>query len=194
MEVKNILLGLLIAVIFLMFYVYGTKLVYNAPVHEKFCNVSYPYPEGISGKVCNTSLDLQMRVNNCYNAQGIPRYEYDSDGCGKNITCDFCNRDFERANKEYTKNLFLISLILGVITIIIPVVIIKISAVSGGLMLGSLLFIIYGTAGYWGFMEDFFRFIILGVVLFILIGLAYWLARRNMDKKKESKKKNRKRK
>ncbi len=55
-------------------------------------------------------------------------------------------------------------------------------------MLGSLLFIIYGTAGYWGFMEDLFRFIILGAVLFILIGLAYWLARRNMGRKKGKKK------
>lgn len=182
MNVKNWLLGIIITAIFFMFCVYGTKLVYSPPEHDDFCNVSYSYPEKISEQGCNIGSDLQTRIGECYNDGGIPRYEYDN-GCIKNMICDFCNKEFDKANSGYTKNLFLISLITGIITIMISVLIIKISSVSGGLMLGSLSFILYGTAGYWRSMGDLLRFAILGIVLFILIWLAYWIAKKNKKKK-----------
>ncbi|OGJ12658.1 hypothetical protein A3K82_02210 [Candidatus Pacearchaeota archaeon RBG_19FT_COMBO_34_9] len=187
MNIKNWLLGIAIAVIFFMFCVFGTKLIYDSPERENFCNVSYPYPERISEQVCNISSELQAKIDECYNNEGIPRYEYEN-GCIKDMTCDFCNKEFSKANSAYTKNLFLISLIIGVISIMISVLLIKISAVSGGLMLGSLFFIIYGTGGYWRFMEDLLRFAILGIVLFILIWLAYWLARNGKNKRVKKKK------
>ncbi len=187
MNIKNWLLGIAIAVIFFMFCVYGTKLIYNSPERNDFCNVSYSYPEKIPEQGCNISSELQTRINECYNSEGIPRYEYDN-GCIKEIVCDFCNEEFNKANSEYTKNLFLISLIMGIIAIMISVILIGISPVSGGLMLGSLFFMIYGTAGYWRFMEDLFRFIILGIVLLILIWLAYWLAKKNKKKRVKKKK------
>lgn len=180
MEVKNVLLGIVIAVIFLMFCVYGTKLAYSEPDYKNFCNSSYAYPDKVSYVSCNFSIDLQQKINSCYNEEGIPRYEYDEKGCEKDLmTCDLCNKDYTNAREKYTKDLFLISLIFGVVIIIFSVIIIKISAVSGGLMLGSLMFIIYGTAGYWEFMEGLLRFGILGVVLVVLIWLAYYLAKKN---------------
>jgi uncharacterized protein YqhQ len=138
------------------------------------------------------NLELQKETNDCYNQRGIPRYEYDENGCEKSLTCDFCSLDYEEANKNYSKNLFLISLIIGIIVISVSVIFIKVSAVSGGLMLGSLFFIIFGTAGYWEFMEDVLRFVILGLALFILIWLAYYLAKNEnkiFSKKIKNKKK-----
>jgi hypothetical protein len=46
-------------------------------------------------------------------------------------------------------------------------------SVSGRLMLGSLFFVIYGTGSYWRYMDDFIRFIILGLALGILIFIGY---------------------
>lgn len=178
-NVKSFLLGIVIAIVFFMFSVYGTKLVYESPAYEDFCNFSYSYPQKI-GTECNMSSELQSKLNDCFNENGVPRYEYDNKGCEKDLECDFCNKDFEETNKDYTKNLFLISLIVAIIFITISVLIIKVSAVSGGLMLGSILFIIYGTTGYWQYMEDFFRFVILGIVLAVLIWLAYYLAKRDI--------------
>ncbi|MCK9569257.1 hypothetical protein M0R72_09990 [Candidatus Pacearchaeota archaeon] len=189
MDVKNLLLGIVIAVIFVMFFVYGTKLVYDEPEYDKFCNQSYYYPEKIVN--CSFNLELQKQMTDCYNQQGIPKYEYDVDGCETSLVCDFCSLEYEKANRDYSKNLFLISLIVSIIVIAVSVILIKVSAVSGGLMLGSLFYIIYGTARYWQFMEDVLRFLILGLALFILIWLAYYLARRD---KKENKKIKRKRK
>ena len=193
MEVKNIILGVVIAVIFSMFLVYGTKLIYENPSYEDFCNDSYNYPREIFPDSCNMSAKLRMETNDCYNSKGFPRYDYDDNGCEKGIIiCDFCQNDFEAADKEYTKNLFVISLIFGLAVIVISVLFIKIPSVSGGLMLGSLFFMIYGTAGYWRFMEDILRFVILGVTLFVLIWLAYYIARKKINFKIKNKKRKKK--
>jgi uncharacterized membrane protein len=191
MNVKNLLLGIVISVIFVMFFVYGTKLVYEEPKYDDYCNQSYYYPGKVSVN-CSMNLELQKETNDCYNQRGIPRYEYDENGCEKSLTCDFCSLEYEEANKNYSKNLFLISLIIGILVISVSVIFIKVSAVSGGLMLGSLFFIIFGTAGYWEFMEDVLRFVILGLALFILIWLAYYLAKNEnkiFSKKIKNKKK-----
>jgi len=187
MNIKNLLLGIVIAIIFFMFCVFGTKLIYNSPERDNFCNDTYFYPAKIP-QVCNTSAELQNRINECYNENGIPRFEYDDNGCEKNLECDFCSREFDKADKEYTKNLFVISLIISLIIIVFSVIFIKISSVSGGLMAGSIFFIIYGTANYWRFMEDLFRFIILGVVLGVLIWLAYYISKKNFKIKNKKRK------
>jgi hypothetical protein len=192
MNIKNLLLGIVISVIFVMFFVYGTKLVYEEPKYDEFCNQTYYYPDKVSVN-CSINFKLQMEIKECYSQSGMPRYEYDENGCEKSLICDFCNLKYEEANKNYSKNLFLISLIVGIIVIAVSVIFIKVSAVSGGLMLGSLFFIIYGTAGYWEFMEGILRFVILGVTLGILIWLAYYIAR-NENKKFQKIKSKRKRK
>jgi hypothetical protein len=182
-EIKNLLLGIVIAIVFFMFCVFGIKLIYGGPFYEDFCNNSYyeKIPDN-----CTASIELENKRNECYINEGIPRYEYDEKGCEKDLVCDFCNKDFENANKNYTKNLFLISLILGLIIIAVSVLLIKISMISGGLMTGSILFMIYGTGGYWNFMDDLLRFVILGVVLGILIWLAYYLKnKKEFDKKRK---------
>jgi uncharacterized membrane protein len=194
MNVKNLLLGIVISVIFVMFFVYGTKLVYEEPKYEDYCNYSYYYPEKTVN--CSFNAELQKEMQDCVNQRGNVRYEYDSNGCEKSLTCDLCGLEYEEASKNYSKNLFLISLIIGIIVIAVSVIFIKVSAVSGGLMLGSLFFIIYGTSRYWEFMEDVLRFVILGLTLFILIWLAYYIARNENRKflKRKFKKNKKKRK
>jgi len=184
MEIKNLLLGLVIAVIFLMFCVYGTKLMYEEPAYKDFCTDTYYSPEKLID-TCSISNELQTKIEKCQSSEGIVRYEYDNNGCKTDLTCDFCNKDFKAAQKSYMKDLFLISLLFGIIIIIVSVLFIKISAVSGGLMAGSLFFIIYGTAGYWEFMDDWIRFILLGTVLGILIWLAYYFKNKKFVRKRK---------
>jgi hypothetical protein len=182
-KIKEVLLGIVIAIIFLMFCVFGTKLIYDNPEYKDYCNNSYTSPLKIASNY-NTSMELENKANECYKQGGIPKYEYDEEGCGIDLECDFCSKNFEEANKDYTKNLFLISLIFGMIVIVISVLFIKISMISGGLMGGSIFFMIYGTGGYWSYMDDFLRFGILGIVLGVLIWLAYFLKnKRWFDKK-----------
>lgn len=187
MEVKNLILGAIIAVIFVMFCAYGTNLAYKSPKYENFCNTTSMYRSDIPQKImpqnCTNWQAMEVVRSNCYNQNGFPISEYDSNGCEKSITCSTCNQDFQKADEIYSKNLFIISIVIGVIVIIISFLMLQVPAVAGGLMLGSLFYILYGTARYWGFMNDWLRFIILGVALVVLIGIAYYAARRNIKRK-----------
>jgi hypothetical protein len=165
MKIKEILLGIIIAVIFLMICVFGTKLIYDTPKYEDYCNYS-------KINAIPTALDKTNLSQAELQAQSIAQQaEYDA-----------CSKAYDAANKDYSKKMFIISLIFGILVIIISTVFIEVNSISGGLMLGSIIFVIYGTARYWSYMDDLTRFILLCVVLGILIYLAYW-ASKKMDNK-----------
>ena len=174
MKIKDIILGLIIAVVFVMFCAYGTNLIYKAPVYEEYCNATY-FPSMVI-KECNISVELQQKNEACWNNKGEPMPVYDENGCQKDVVCSSCRLDYEKADESYSKNMFIITLVIGVIIIAISSLLIEISSVSGGLMLGSLFFIVYGTGRYWRFMNDWLRFIILGIALAVLIYLGYKIA------------------
>jgi uncharacterized membrane protein len=85
--------------------------------------------------------------------------------------------------------MFIISLIFGVLVIILCTIFIDINSISGGLMLGSIMFIVYGTGRYWSYMDDLMRFIILGISLGILIYVSYWTNKKIINKNIKRKKK-----
>lgn len=155
MKIKDILLGVSIAVIFLMFCVFGTKLIYDVPDYGQYCD----YNE--LGKI--DPINNSDYYNQVYQK---------------------CSDDYEIANRNYSKNMFIISIIFGVLIITLCTIFISINSISGGLMLGSLMFIIYGTGRYWNYMDDLMRFIILGFALGILIYVAYWISKRKEGLKK----------
>jgi hypothetical protein len=154
-KIKEILLGIVIAVIFFMFCVFGTKLIYDTPKYEDYCD----YAE----------------LNKINITTDYPYYDE---------MYRQCSEEYNLAEKNYSKNMFIISLIFGIIIITICTIFINIGSISGGLMLGSLIFIIYGTGRYWSYMDDLMRFIILGISLGILIYIAYWANKRNNYKNK----------
>jgi hypothetical protein len=159
MKIKQVLLGVIIGVVFLMFCVFGAKLIYDSPQYEDYCNYTKIYETN------NTAIQNQLSQE--------------------------CTTKFDTANENYSKNMFLISLIVGVLVIVGSAVFIKIESVSGGLMFGSLMFLIYGTGNYWRYMNDWVRFVILGIALGVLIYVGYWLSKReNKRGRKNGGKKN----
>ncbi len=183
MNIKNLILGVVIAVIFFMFCVYGTKLIYKAPNYSDFCNNSYSYPAKIMPlENCTSSNQIiNEKSQQCWSSRGVTNPVYDEKGCEIDVKCDYCSLDYDKADEAYSKNLFIVSVIFGIVVIGIALFL-QLVSVSGGLMLGSLAYIIYGTARYWRFMNDWVRFIILGVALIALIFLAYYVARRETKK------------
>ena len=172
MNIKNIIIGLIIAVVFVMFAAYGTNLIYDSPDYEDYCRseIPYPYDENITQEICEGR-------NGTWNPQEIQCIKAP---CPQGY-CDYyskCQQGYEVSNRAYAQNLFIISIIVSLIVIIISAFLISVASVSGGLMFGALMYLIYGTARYWGYMDDWMRFIILGVALAVLIYIGYRLARK----------------
>ncbi len=177
MHIKDIILGIIIAVVFLMFAVYGTKLIYDAPDYEDYCDYSRPMIPNMN-KNCSYNESLSDERQQCYNEKGTPISVYDENGCEVEINCSTCQQDYDTARERYSQNLFIISIIISVVVISISALFIKIESISGGLMLGSLMYLIYGTGFYWRYMDDLLRFIILGLALGILIYIGYKIGKR----------------
>jgi len=84
--------------------------------------------------------------------------------------------------------MFIISLIFGILVIVGCTIFISTNSISGGLMFGSLMFIIYGTGRYWNYMDDLVRFIILSIALVVLIYVSYWTSKKMKDGNKRTRK------
>lgn len=83
-----------------------------------------------------------------------------------------CTEDAEDARNSYKLKVFIIMVVIG-IAAITGSFFIGVDAVSTGIMGGGLLTIFVGAIQNWGNFQDWMKFIILGVVLFILVWLGY---------------------
>ena len=80
-NVKNLVLGIGIIVVFALALWQGVEAFYPSPQYEKFCNtIPTPAPLIKTGAVCNSSLNLQNQESRCYQQRGSPIYEYELNG------------------------------------------------------------------------------------------------------------------
>ncbi len=154
----HIILAVIIAVFFLMFLIFGTNLIYNVPEYGDFCE---------DGKV------IPIRENLSEEEIIAEQEKYQE-----------CQEKYEANLKVYSNNLFLFTIIFVVIVVSIGLLLIKNEAVSGGLLLGSLMFLIWGTGNYWRYMDDIYRFIALGIGLGVLIYLGFRVGKKRVKRKK----------
>ena len=189
-KIKETILGISIAVIFVFFVVFGIKAFYKEPKYENFCKIGVsidfvsgkggyyaePYPARIKEpeqSICaKSNLEYDKFRKSCAEKNTDVIYEYDDKGCQVAKDCTSCNVDFDKARNIYFRNVFIISGIVGIIAIIGGAVLRHMS-VSAGLFGGGVLTIIYGTTNYWSELADYARFIILGIALAVLIYLGY---------------------
>ena len=150
---RHIILAIIIAIFFLMFLVFGTKLIYPSPEYEDFCEEQIMKPVPLEN-VSNEQIQEE-------NQKFIE-----------------CQEKYDDALGGYSNNLFLFTVIFVVIIVALSLLLIKNGAVSGGLLLGSLFYLIYGTSTYWRFMNDIYRFIALGIGLLVLIYIRYRVSKK----------------
>lgn len=180
-SIKNIILGLAIAIVYAFFVGYGTNLIYNAPEYNDFCKVralAYPekqYPIQVN---CTYNPDIQKQARACVEQGGNPVYDYDNKGCESSLTCDFCQKEYDDANKKYTRTVFIVSGIMGIIAIAVGALIFNIEAIGAGLMGGGVLALIYGNIRYWQNLNNVMKVIILALALVALIYIGILLNRR----------------
>lgn len=189
-KVKDIILGIAIAIIFALFIGFGINAFYSQPVMEKFCK----------------GIDVNIPTDTCPDAQIkkpiSPERSFESCYCETNCssgTCietgkcyktnpeyTACQKHFDDAREIYSRNIFIIAAIVGLITMLIGGFVLSHDSVSPGLMGGGFITIVYGVIIFWRYAGSKLRFIILGVVLGMLIYVAYrkWPGEKNKKKKK----------
>lgn len=165
-----------IIIVLNLFFHFSTQLVYKTPKYDDFCQtkqvniqpgtketclaIGGSWNEGPAGKPVPAAINERGEVT----------------PANINAFCDVyytCQKDFELANNLYRRNVFIVLVTLGLLSLIIGFSFGGSEVISLGLSYGGVLSFIVASIQYWSAMDDYLRVIILGLVLVILIYLGY---------------------
>lgn len=178
---KKIILVLGIIIVLNLFFNYGIETFYDGPEYDDFCaeelrSVKYNAQEDCEA-VGGFWTESQALVE--FNSEGEPISSERSMLVKEQIKepsgwCDVdhtCRKEFEVANNLYKRNVFIILIVLGILSIIAGFFFGQSEAVALGFSFGGILSLIIGTIRYWSAMDDYLRFIVLAIALAALIWL-----------------------
>lgn len=163
-KAKQIILSLAIAILFVLFIAYAIETAYPSPKYENYCPTT---PQNyINQTECEANNGTWINYGPEISAKPS------ADVTGYCDTYTKCQRPWESVREKYNRNVFFISLIIGILTVVISIVL-SVESVSSGLMGGGAILMIYGTIRYWGSLSDIFRTIMIGIALAVLIWIGY---------------------
>lgn len=191
-KIKQVLLSVAVAIIFVLFVGYGINTFYEEPKYNDFCS------DDLHNEVIETQAKCEAFGGEWNDYRGKTLAIEDNQLlCDKvsesngsmNLNCrtngndlreeGWCNVDkecsgnFHDAREGYNKNVFIVAVLIGLVTLAIGGIFLNVESIGSGLMGGSVLTILYGTIRYWGNASDVLRFVMLGAVLATLIWLGY---------------------
>ncbi|MEK6892775.1 MAG: hypothetical protein AABX07_01095 [Nanoarchaeota archaeon] len=181
MNVKNLVLGVGIFIVYMLMLNYGIEAFYPSLQYDNYCSASIyknPY-QAMDGKNCTNLNKINEIELACYSNRGQPvNYSYDSSGCVQSLSCDFCSKQFDESRKSYSKVVFVIALIAGILTLLIGYGILSVEPVGSALMASGVGAIFYGSVRNWMNLSDVWRFLLLLLALVLLIWIALRLNRK----------------
>ena len=149
MNVKNLVLGVGIFILYLLVLNYGFRVFIGVPEWSDYC-IDSEIPKLADGNVRSDVI--------------------------RDASCD---EDYRNAREVYTGKVFLISLIVGIFTLIIGHFAISVEPVGSALLASGIGAIVFGTLENWSFLDEVWRFVLL-VLAFVLV---VWFAYRSNSKK-----------
>lgn len=167
MNNKNILkwaLILGIIIVLNLFFHFATKLVYDEPKFEDFCQTKQVNVQPEGEKAC-------LEVGGAWNSNPNEKFAPAPIVGGYCDVFFTCQKEFQSARDLYNRNVFLVLITLGLVSLLIGLLLAANIVISTGLSYGGLLSFVVGTIRYWSAMDDYLRVIVLGLVLIILIWL-----------------------
>lgn len=90
-----------------------------------------------------------------------------------------CYQEFDAVNEEYGKNLFIITAIIGLLVIIGAMFLLNYINIAAGLIMASVVLMIYGFIVGWDSTGDMIKFIVALIDAAVVIGFAVWIKNRS---------------
>jgi hypothetical protein len=195
MNLKNIVIGIAILILTITVVIQGINTFYDGPEYSDFCpseRVPYAYSdkgERICPAVCVEMYEIvngSCSFNECGSGcgvDGITSFETE-ELCLLALDGKNCYGLYDDAQEDYSRNIFLIALPLGIAIIAAGAIIFGLEAVGAGLMGGGVGIIIWGVGGFWRFADDWLKFLLSLIGLIVVIWLAYYFNRKWGNKKR----------
>jgi len=160
----SLVLGIMI--VMNLFFNYAISLVYERPDYSAFCPISQVVTQPQTQNEC-TSQGGQWTDNSYY---GKPTSVNEPRGyCDLEFTC---RQDYDTANKSYERNVFVVLVLLGAISVFIGSYFRSNEVIASGLSLAGVLSFIIASMRYWSAANNLFRVVILLIALALLFYVA----------------------
>lgn len=170
---KKVSLTIGIAVLFALFIGFAIDAFYAGQDYNDFCTnqgrYEKPYPAQLDTSKCPAVNYNDPIYDECTSDVGYVAYENDDKGCQINPYCETCGVEYDAENKVYSRNLFFITAVIGIIAILVGLVYVNLEAIASGFMFGGILILIYGTARVFGDLSKVMRVVVLFIELVILV-------------------------
>ncbi len=142
-----------------VFFYAGLDTFYPAPQYEDYCRQT---TEAVKGSATDEVSCHAEGSNWVLPATGDAYCDM------SNTYYNTCYLGYNDAMKPHQRNAFILFTILGLASLLLGLGKFPM-AVGRGFMYGGVVTMLLGTTFYWGYMEDYFRFIVSGVVLLVLV-------------------------
>lgn len=158
----SLIIGIMI--VLNLFFNYTLSLVYERPQYENFCP-SRQVSEIVDTPEACVEKGGQWSPNSYYKPGLAEPRGY----CDLDYTC---REAYSDTLAQYEKNVFMILVVLGAVSIFLASFYIKNPVISPGLSLGGVFSFVIASLRYWSSADELFRVIILALAL----GLLFWIA------------------
>lgn len=189
-KVMNIVFGVGIAVIVFIVALLGIQAFYPEPQYEKYCNISIYSTPAVSTFTIYDCPD-NMTVVDCRKLI----YEKDMNSPEtkerEKEQID-CSTKYDEANRNYSKNFFLIASALGLITLIVSFFLLGIINISAGVASAGIVLIIVAFSRGWQGTNDVVKFVAGLIIGAVIVFLTLKINKRFSDKEENKKKRKRK--
>ncbi|MBI2543249.1 MAG: hypothetical protein HYW24_03625 [Candidatus Aenigmarchaeota archaeon] len=175
-----------VAVLFTLFVALLIDFAYEEPKYSDYCKEDFRYAKPvIEPPKCD--YEYGGDYQKCVEDGGVPRFENNESGCPVFDKCNFCNKEFDQARKYYTRNVFVIAGVIGLVAIFAGTLW-RIEFLAGGLMFGGILLLFYATIRYFNDADKLVRVLIILAELLIVVWIGYKRLYLDEIKKKKLKK------
>jgi hypothetical protein len=162
----SVILGIMI--VLNLFFNYALSLAYKSPEFNSFCPVEQVNIIPDNQKAC-VDQGGQWNQNNYY-GQPVPAGVKEPSGyCDLQFTC---RQEFESVNKTYNRNVFIILVVLGALSVAVGNFFTTNEVIASGLSLAGVLSFLIASIRYWSAANDFIRVLILAIALGLLFSVA----------------------
>lgn len=206
---KGVVLTIGIAAILTLFIHYGLKTFLKKPVYGDFCETEYIQdldsqireecdskfppvyelcPTGVIAPYSGEFSDIDDWIEKIKpmvpeesqsKCESIWRKYYQKE-------CD-CRVDYDKAQKSYEQTRFIVLITLGAATIVAGGLMFTFEGIGTGILGGGIITAISGTVSYWRYLGEVVRFLMLGFVLAVLIGIGIIVALKEKEKRLKEK-------
>lgn len=170
---QKIALALGIIIVLNLFFNVGIAAFYKQPKYEDICGPEtkkhYDTQEAceeMGGEwLAYNPHEKPVRI-----VEGIGVVDGEEEYCNAQATC---SKEYDAAKNLYNRNVFIVLVLLGGVSVGAGILFSGVTAVSSGFLYGGLISFLIGSTRYWSDMNEYLRFGILGLVLAGLIWLGY---------------------